>query len=674
MAYGNLTRLFNRKLPQLALLLGLLWLLPVATVQAGKTDKPSSVQDLRYGTALYHYFQEQYQQALTELLIAEERGGIQHHGKSGELMRGAMNLALQMEPQATEVFERLITPDTAESVRNAAWFYLGKLRYQQGDWQGAQQSLQKVSGQLPRYMEGERQSLAINLAIKEQNYVQAEQLFGQQTQLTPWLPYSYYNLGTAHIREGNRQLGVGYLDALAALQLESEEHMALRDRALTAAGYSLMLEHNYQGAMERLIQVRLHSPLIERALLGYGWAAMELEQYPLALSAWQQLAGKSAFDASAQEALLAIPHVYEKLDVPGQALEAYLDAENNYTDQLHEVEQISASLNGDHLLSALNLSSQGKAEESVFSELRRLADFLSLQPLQNRAGDLQRLLDMQEKLEQWQDKLDIFQHLIDQRRQLRNQKLQLIEQRQFPQQLEQMMAQGDRRAREVQRIVKEHDVMALADTANSDLWQRIQRSQENLQYLLSQGELSASEQREYQDILRRSKGLLYWQASESFPDHLWQRQKALKEFEKQLLLTMQNYRRLRDVIEQAPDIAPYQARVDALQQRLHAQQTAVAAALTSAEGEFRLAVLDELQRQRQRLRYYQSQARLALARLYDSNSEGGQPLESEALDNEAVDSEAVNNDAINNDAVDGQFIDGAVIDDAVIDRTGEVSP
>ena len=117
-------------------------------------------------------------------------------------------------------------------------------------------------------MADELQSLTINLAIKQQDYINAEQLFGQQTELTPWLPYIYYNLGTAHIRDGNRQLGVGYLDALASLELDDEEHRSLRDKALAASGYTMMLEENYQGAMDRFIQVRLHSPLIQRALAG----------------------------------------------------------------------------------------------------------------------------------------------------------------------------------------------------------------------------------------------------------------------------------------------------------------------------------------------------------------------------------------------------------------------
>ncbi|MDM3872241.1 hypothetical protein QSV34_12875 [Porticoccus sp. W117] len=611
----TLRTIAKRAIPWLAFL--------VFPAMAAKTEKPSTVQpstvqDLRYGTALYHYFQQDYQAALTELLIAEERGGIQNHGDAGELMRGGLNLALDMEPQASAVFERLIGSDTPEPVRNAAWFYLGKLRYQQGDWQGASQSLQRVNGDLPKAMADELQSLTINLAIKQQDYINAEQLFGQQTELTPWLPYIYYNLGTAHVREGNRELGVGYLDALADLELDSEEHRSLRDKALAASGYSMMLAENYQGAMDRFIQVRLHSPLIQRALLGYGWAAMELEQYPMALSAWQKLGEHSDFDASVQEALLAIPHVYEKLEAPGQALEAYLDAENSYTDQLVEVEQIADDLTSEQLLAALELVD---SEDHSSLDLQRLADFLSLQPLQNRAVDVHRLLDMQDRLEQWQSKLDIFQHLLDQRRQARGDKLQTIEQRQFPVQLQQMMAHGDQRAAELQRIIDNNDAMALVDDDTKDLWQRVERSQQHLQVLTAAGELSAQEQDEYREILRRSRGLLKWRAMEQYPDNLWQRKKALRQFENQLLTAVENFRHLQDVIEQAPDIAPYQARLDALQQRLQGRQTAVAAALNQAEGEFRVAVLDELQRQRQRLRYYQSQARLALARLYDSGSQ-----------------------------------------------------
>ena len=618
---------------------GLVFFLAVSPLGlSAATEKPATVQDLRYGVALYHYFQNEYQNALTELLITEQRGGVQGHGDAGQLMRGGLNLALDMEPQASEVFERLIDQNTPLSVRNAAWFYLGKLRYRQGNWQGAELALERVSDGLPEQMAGELQSLHINLAIKQQDYARAEQLFGQQKQLTPWLPYIYYNLAAAHIRDGNSELGVGYFDALAELTLTDEEHRALRDKALTAAGYSLMLQQDYQGAMSRFIKVRYHSPLIQKALLGYGWAAMELEKYPVALSSWQRLGEHSGFDSSVQEALLAIPHIYEKLDAPVQALEAYIDAESSYTDQLDEIRYITDSLHSDDLLAALKLSnslSEFSDPDSVeSSQLDRLADFLSLQPLQNHAGDLQKLLAMREQLQQWQQKLDIFKHLLEQRQQSRGEKLQQIEQNQFSQQLQQLMASGDQRASELQRIINEGDAIALDSGDTAELWQRVERAERNLALFAESPvfaketseenlpqQFSEQELNEYREQLRRYRGQLLWNAHEQFPDNLWQRKKALQQFQNQLIETVENYRHLQQVIDEAPDIAPYNVRLDELQQRLLAQQAAIDNALSKAESTFRVLVQDELQRQSERLRYYQSQARLALARLYDSSNE-----------------------------------------------------
>ena len=183
---------------------------------------------------------------------------------------------------------------------------------------------------------------------------------------------------------------------------------------------------------------------------------------------------------------------------PGQALEAYLDAENGYTDQLVEVEQIADSLTSEQLLAALELVEN---DEQNSLDIQRLADFLSLQPLQNRAVDVQRLLDMREQLHQWQQKLDIFQHLLDQRRQARGDKLQMIEQRQFPEQLEQMIAQGDKHSAELQAIIDTNDVMALVSGDTADLWQRVVRAEQHLEALYAAGELSTEEQSEYRELL-----------------------------------------------------------------------------------------------------------------------------------------------------------------------------
>src|SRR5690606_16892179 len=72
-------------------------------------DKPlSSVADLRYGVALYNYYQNHNLEAMTELMVAQQKGGIQGHGDNPEIMAGGFSMAYGMERHASEIFERLL--------------------------------------------------------------------------------------------------------------------------------------------------------------------------------------------------------------------------------------------------------------------------------------------------------------------------------------------------------------------------------------------------------------------------------------------------------------------------------------------------------------------------------------------------------------------------------------
>ena len=74
---------------------------------------------------------------------------------------------------------------------------------------------------------------------------------------------------------------------------------------------------------------------------------------------------------------------------------------------------------------------------------------------------------------------------------------------------------------------------------------------------------------------------------------------------------------LQRVIDEVPDIAPFEQRLAGLEQRLHLQTAAVDRSVRNTEAAFYRVVVAELEQQQSRLRYYQSQARLASARLYD---------------------------------------------------------
>ena len=67
---------------------------------AAKVKPRSTVADLRYGVALYHYYQQDYMTALSELLVAKQRGGIQGHGDNPEIMEGGFALAYGIDNYA----------------------------------------------------------------------------------------------------------------------------------------------------------------------------------------------------------------------------------------------------------------------------------------------------------------------------------------------------------------------------------------------------------------------------------------------------------------------------------------------------------------------------------------------------------------------------------------------
>ena len=75
--------------------------LPLVSLAA--EEPKTTVADLRYGVSLYHYYQQDYLSALTELMVADSRDGIQGHADNPELMAAGISLAFgnaaRMYPQ-----------------------------------------------------------------------------------------------------------------------------------------------------------------------------------------------------------------------------------------------------------------------------------------------------------------------------------------------------------------------------------------------------------------------------------------------------------------------------------------------------------------------------------------------------------------------------------------------
>lgn len=109
--------------------------------------KYSQAQDMAYGVVLYNYFQGNYFDALSTLMVARERDAIKIHSDSAALIEGGISLGFGLRRRAASLFEQQLqwddNSDTAARQRRLAWLKLAELNYLQGDWALAAEQLQK---------------------------------------------------------------------------------------------------------------------------------------------------------------------------------------------------------------------------------------------------------------------------------------------------------------------------------------------------------------------------------------------------------------------------------------------------------------------------------------------------------------------------------------------------
>ena len=149
-------------------------LLPAAdAVAARDKDDGIVVQDLAYGEVLFEFFQEDYFTALTRLLAAQQRGELAHHGVEAELMLGGLYLSYGQHRLAGEIFERVLQQSVEPALHDRAWFFLAKIWQQRGYLGEAEAALARITDELPKELESERQMLYAQVLMDQGRFADA---------------------------------------------------------------------------------------------------------------------------------------------------------------------------------------------------------------------------------------------------------------------------------------------------------------------------------------------------------------------------------------------------------------------------------------------------------------------------------------------------------------------
>lgn len=599
-----------------ALLAGLL-LVPVA----GHAGEPGEVKDLPYGLALYHFFQDRHFSAITDLMVARQRGRLTRQQDEADLLLGSLYLAYGLAQPSGELFERILARQVSPAVADRVWFNLARLRYEQGQYAQAVNALERIGGELPAEREAERQHLLANIHLRRGEYDRAIAVLAQFDGEGAWKAYARFNLGVALVKAGREAEGVAHLDAVGTMDATTAELRALRDQANMALGFAWLRAERPAAAADAFSRVRLQGPLSNKALLGLGWAWNRQDRLKKSLVPWLELKARSPLDPAVQESLLAIPYAIERLEKPKLALVHYTEASVRYEQQLAELKRLRQAVADGALLHALSPGNlDDESGESVWRgslpqalSVPYLYRLMASNAFRSALRNHQDLHHLRYVLGRWERYLPVFGLMLKERRSAYEKKLPAVTSDLLREQLEDFRRERAELAAEVERVAREHDLRALADEDEAEWLDVLADVRARLERLGSGADLD-EERAKY----RLFNGILIWRIESDFVPRMWRLKRALQRLDEALAATEAQYAALQRAWARAPrTFEGFADRIRGQYQRIKTLQQQVEQALGAQERAVQALALAEIDRQHERLKSYLVRARFAQARLYD---------------------------------------------------------
>jgi tetratricopeptide (TPR) repeat protein len=401
---------------------------PAADIYTAK-----GLKDLYFGEALYHAFQGEWFEAVARLdtELAQHRrldepplDTLYPHVGQAEFGVGDFELGYRMHLRAGRAITAVIEGNVAEPVRNEAVYRLARLYFRKDQPEDALQALERIRGEVPAAIRDDVEFLRGEILLANGRFPEAARVFKDLQGVKGMDGFAGYNLGIALLMEGKKQDGRESLDRTGQIISDAPAILAIKDKSNLALGYKLLDENTGENAKLVLDRVRLSGPFSNRALLGSGWADASRGLYERALVPWSILAEREVTDPAVQEALLAVPYAYGKLNVHGRAAVLYDKALDSFGGEVDKLGASIDSVREGKFLQALareelkqdsdwvvKLRSLPEAPETYY-----LLEVMASHDFQESLKNYLDLNELQKKLVAWERDLDAFEDIIRERR------------------------------------------------------------------------------------------------------------------------------------------------------------------------------------------------------------------------------------------------------------------
>ncbi len=399
---------------------------------AGLTAAPShgdELKDLYFGEALYYAHQGLYFEALERLdtevkqharIDEPELDTLYSHIDDADFSLGDFELRYRMHHRAGRAITAVLEAAVDDVVRNDAAYRLARIHFQKNQLPEALQALDRIEGKVPESIRDDIEFLRANVFLSEGQPEATIEILEDLQDSDDFGGFASYNLGIAYLQSGRRQDALEQLDKAGSIVTEDPGELAIRDKANLVASTIYLETQEFENALPYLNRVRLDGPFANQALLSAGWANMSIENVERAVVPWSILAEREVTDSAAQEAMLALPFAYGKLEIHGRAAVYYGRALDAFSAEIEKLNESIDSIREGKFLEALIREEIRKDKDWVIRlrslpeapETYYLMELLASHDFQTGLQNYLDLADLRRKLLAWQGGFDAYDDMV----------------------------------------------------------------------------------------------------------------------------------------------------------------------------------------------------------------------------------------------------------------------
>ena len=614
-----------RRAPSRLLAIGL------AAVLAAGSSSSSDLKDLYFGEALFHADQGHYFDALqrldTELgqyhgLDEPQYDSLHFHIGAAEFDVGDFELNYRMHHRAGRAIRAVLEGNVDPAVRNEAAFRLARIHFQKDQPEDALHALQRIEGEVPEAITDEVEFLRANVYMALGRPADAVEVLTDLQRAESLTGFAAYNLGIALLQDGRTPDAIEQLDRAGRVASGERGAEAIRDKANLILGTMLFEAAEYQRAYESLDRVRLEGPFSNQALLRAGWAEVSAGNVERALVPWNILAKREVTDSAVQEALLAAPFAYGKLEIHGRAALMYGHALEAYTGELDRVDASIDSIRKGKFLKAL-LREELKQDRDWVIRLRSLPEtpetyyLMALMASHDFQTALSNYLDLEElrtRLVSWQTNFDAFEDMIELRKQNYDPLLPDVDAdfRELDSQIRLRMEQREHLDKRLQGMLTAPRPDYLATADERIVSEKLDELERHL------GNPATPETQALQKRIAHVRGALTWTLRTQYHERLTEAHTHLNELNGVIAAMTERYQSLvRSRQAATHSYVGYDVPINQLRRRVGEALQKVNLLMARQGHMLETVAINELKVRRERLDAYQTQARFAVADSYD---------------------------------------------------------